>query len=141
MKIQISVKQAGKKRPTIRQKTIEIADLPADPMLQDLLSALVSQQVQEHNQKTTDDTILPFMVKEAIEEKAAAGKIGFSQLYNPNKAEENVAINNVLLAFQDGLFAVFIDEEQIVALNQSIQLNEKSIITLIRLTFLAGSYW
>lgn len=45
MQIKISIKQLGKKRPLVTQKMIEIDALPSSPKLQDLIAAVVSQQV------------------------------------------------------------------------------------------------
>ena len=141
MKIKISVKQLGKKRPIITQKIIEIESLPSSPNLVHLIQAVVKQQVSTFNQKLEDKSLVPFLLKAAIEEKTKTGKVGFGSIYNDKKADEQAAIDNALLAFQDGIYCVFIDDNQIEQLNQPILLQPNSILTFVRLTFLAGSYW
>jgi len=141
MQIKISVKQLGKKRPVIAQKIIEIQDLPSAPILQDLISSVVQQQVQAFNQKLEEKPLIPFLLKEDIEEKKNTGKVGFGNIYNNNKADEQAAIENALLSFQDGIYCIFINDEQIEKLNSPIILNKDSVLTFVRLTFLAGSYW
>ena len=56
MQIKISVKQLGKKRPIITQKSIEIKELPSPPLLQHLITAVVQQQVQAFHQKLEELT-------------------------------------------------------------------------------------
>ncbi len=141
MQVKISVKQLGKKRPIINQKGIKIEDLPDSPVLQNLIIAIVRQQVQAFNQKLEEKPLIPFLLKEDIEQKTKTGKVGFGSIYNDQKADEQGAIDNALLAFQDGIYCVFIDDNQIEKLDAPISLNENSVLSFVRLTFLAGSYW
>jgi len=141
MEIKISVKQLGKKRPVIEQKKIEIEDLPPSPILQHLITSVVRQQVRAFNEKIEKKPMISFLLKEEINQKTKTGKVGFGNIYNDEKADEQAAIDNALLAFQDGIYCVFIDEEQIEKLDQSIVLKSESVLTFVRLTFLAGSYW
>ena len=141
MEIKVSVKQLGKKRPIVSQKTIEIEALPSSPNLQHLIKAVVKQQVYVFNQKLEEKPLIPFLLKEDIDQNTKKGKVGFGSIYNDKKADDQAAIANALLAFQDGIYCVFIDEEQIEQLVQPILLKPDSVLTFVRLTFLAGSYW
>ncbi|WP_164464437.1 hypothetical protein [Chryseobacterium sp. G0162] len=51
------------------------------------------------------------------------------------------AQDNAIQAFEDGMFAVFYNDEQLENLDQSIDLSLRHLFTFIRLAFLAGSYW
>jgi len=44
-------------------------------------------------------------------------------------------------AFADGLFVLFADDQEFTKPEETININSTTIITFIRLTFLAGSYW
>ncbi len=140
MKLTITIKQLGKKRP-IGTEIIEIEDFKTEPTLTDLIINIVKQQVNEFNQKREQSTILPFLSKENIETQTQVGKVGFGEIYNNQKADEKQAIENALIGFTDGLFCVFIDDEEVTELNQKINITEQSTLAFIRLTFLAGSYW
>jgi hypothetical protein len=85
--------------------------------------------------------ILPFLSDAQTQEQAASGKIGFGSIYNENKASPEQARKTALQAFEDGMFALFLDEAEITELNTIVYLTDTTIITFIRLTFLAGSYW
>jgi outer membrane protein TolC len=67
--------------------------------------------------------------------------VKFNEQYNTQLAEYDKSVDTVLQAFEDGLIAFFVDEEQIVALSQTINLDETSSITIVKLTFLSGTFW
>lgn len=141
MKLTISAKQLGRKHPLIDRTIIEIDDIGAHPTLRHLIMAVVARQVQEYNSKTPEKSLLPFLETAAIDGQAATGKIGFGSIYNDNKADLVKAQETALLAFQDGIFVVFAGEEQLFELDNKFSLTPDTVITFIRLSFLAGSYW
>ena len=67
--------------------------------------------------------------------------MGFGAIYNQNRVDLAVAQENAIVAFEDGLYAVFYGDDQLETLTQEIDLSKNKSITFIRLTFLAGSYW
>lgn len=142
MNINFSVKQLGKKRSFINKIVI---DLPLDSepvILRQFLIALVTQQVNAFNARKEDKTLIAFLSEKQVANKLdATGKVGFGDAYNDQKAEVERVIENVFQAVEDGLIAFFLDDNQVEDLNQEINLSESSHITIIRLTFLAGSYW
>lgn len=140
MLLNVQVKQAGQKR-IIGNHQIEIEDLPEQKTIQDLLGALVAQQVGLLYQKQEAAIIQNFLNKEDIAAAAPSGKVGFGSVYNSQMPDVEKAIATALQAFEDGLFALFIDDVQYQQLNTTFDLHEHSIITFIRLVFLAGSYW
>lgn len=141
MDLIINAKQAGRKHPLIEKRTIVIDDLQPTPSLRDLLAAVVKQQVTEYNNKPLEKNLLPFLDGEQVAQQASTGKIGFGSIYNENKADLSKAQDVAMQAFEDGLFAVFADEEELQALDTTFVLTPATVITFIRLTFLAGSYW
>ena len=140
MQIRFSVKQLGKKRPFIDAKTIEIAgEYGETHTLQTWLTRIVIEQVTAFNQKRNEKSLFTFFEENEIEQEAATGKVRFGAIYNDAVANTEKAIETVLLAFQDGLIAVFIQDEQIEDLTAPITLEADTLITLVRLTFLVGS--
>lgn len=80
------------------------------------------------------------------------GKIGFGtrrqQVFGTDcdsqEAKDKLtqeAIDTALLAFTDGLYAVFVDDAEISQLDTPVTLRPESTLVLLRLTFLAGSIW
>ena len=141
MKITVRAKQAGRKHALIENKIIEIDEIGKSPKLSELLKAVVKQQVEEYNSKTAEKTLLPFLSNEEIENQSDGGKVAFGTIYNENKADLDKAREAALQAFEDGMFAVFADDEEIQNLDDEVRFTDETVVTFIRLAFLAGSYW
>ncbi|WP_212004605.1 hypothetical protein [Chitinophaga sp. HK235] len=141
MDLIINAKQAGRKHALIEKQKIVIDDLPESPSLRVLLNAVVKQQVTAYNDKPLEKNLLPFLSNEQIDSQTNTGKVGFGAIYNENKADLAKAQDVALQAYEDGLFAVFADEEELQDLDRTFVLKPETVVTFIRLTFLAGSYW
>jgi len=141
MHLTISAKQLGRKRPLISNKIIEIDDIGPNPTIQRLIEAVVDQQVREYNSKPVEKSLLPFMDQEVIDNAVGTGKVGFGSIYNEAKADPLAAKRTALQAYADGLFVLFVDDREFTDSNDTITLHPTTVITFIRLTFLAGSYW
>jgi hypothetical protein len=140
MKLSFNVKSLGKKRPYIKDLLIDI-DVSANPKLEELLRLLVKHQVDMYNSRKQNKNLLAFFDENPLDEWAQSGSVKFNEHYNKQQAEYDKSIDTVLQAFEDGLIAFFVDEEQIVALSQTINLDETSSITIVKLTFLSGTFW
>ncbi|MBQ4165236.1 MAG: hypothetical protein IJD85_02835, partial [Oscillospiraceae bacterium] len=68
------------------------------------------------------------------------GKIAFG-LSEGAAADLGKATDDAILAFVDGLYRIFLGEEELTELDGSIELNENSSVTFIRLVMLAGRMW
>lgn len=133
-KLTIQLKKLGKKK----LQTLNYDFNQEMTSLQMLISEIVKIEVQKFNEKLENPTITSFLSIEAIEQQSQEGKVAFGDNYNHTKAIESEAIENALLAFQDGMFTVFIDDEEIQSLTTPIQLLEESEVVFLRMTFLTG---
>lgn len=144
MEIKVTVKQLGKKHPVLSEQKIEIIYDHSDIILEHLLKLIVQQQVEEFNAKSfelEDEDYTKIPADNYLNILTDTGKVGFGSIYNLKKADVYKAQENAIQAFEDGMFAVFYNDEQLGQLNQSIDLSLQHTFTFIRLTFLAGSYW
>lgn len=141
MNLIINVKAAGRKHAILEKQHLEIDDLGNNPSVRELITAVVKQQVITYNSKPFEKNVLPFLTNEQIEGQTASGKVGFGSIYNEQKADLAKAQETALQAFEDGMYAVFADEQELTKLSEQIELTPETVITFIRLTFLAGSYW
>ncbi|MDR6922147.1 MULTISPECIES: hypothetical protein [Chryseobacterium] len=144
MEIKVTVKQLGKKHPVLAEQKLEIGYSENSITLEELLKRIVQQQVEAFNTKSfeledEDDAKIP--VDNYLNILTDTGKVGFGSIYNQKKADLAKAQENAIQAFEDGLFAVFYNDEQLENLAQTIDLSQEYTFTFIRLTFLAGSYW
>ncbi len=139
MQILVKVKQIGKKHTLLEKKL----DLEINPQctVAELIQAVVKEQVENYLQKPDEKSILPALSKAETDEMIESGKVHFG-IIQKNKIPDIVeAQKTALQAFEDGMYAVFADEDELTDLNQSLRINETMLFTFIRLTFLAGSYW
>ena len=137
MKIIINVKGLSRKK-VIHQEEIELTDKISTT--KDLITELVKINVEKFNKKIDDKDILSIMTNEYIAEAARSGKIG-DEVHGDKKANLEKALDTAYLAFEDGLYCIFINDEQTEKLDDSLNLKDGDILTLIRLTMLAGRMW
>jgi len=139
MQVLINVKSIGKRKPILAKELFELeSDIKT---LKDLLTTVVTQEVQKYNERGIDEMLIPFLTEAEIADESTIGKVGFGRLYSEKKADLDKAIEVALEGFVDGLFKVVINEVEIEDLDTHINLQENDVLTFVRLTFLAGRMW
>ena len=137
MKIIINVKGLSRKK-VIHQEEVELINKISTT--KDLITELVKINVEKFNKKIDEKDILSIMTNENIAKAARIGKIG-DEVHGDKKANLEKALDTAYLAFEDGLYCIFINDEQTEKLDDSLNLKDGDILTLIRLTMLAGRMW
>lgn len=137
MKIIINVKGLSRKK-VIHQEEMELKNKISTT--KDLITELVKINVEKFNKKIDDKNILSIITNENIAKAARIGKIG-DEVHGDKKANLEKALDTAYLAFEDGLYCIFINDEQSEKLDDSLNLKDGDILTLIRLTMLAGRIW
>ncbi|MDO6490512.1 MULTISPECIES: hypothetical protein [unclassified Cellulophaga] len=133
----LQLKRLGKKK--VKQIPLTLDATPNN--LQELLVGCVKNQVEAFNKKRLEVNVVGFLSPTEIQDQAQSGKVDFGDLANKDLAVEQDAIDNVLLAFKDGLFVVFVDGDEVTSLDTPLQLTKDSVVAFIRMTFLVGTYW
>ncbi len=140
----ISGKALGRKKPLFADWSIP---LPPDMggegvVLRDVISRIVRAEVAAFQQRQSDRQFLHALTAREIQAGAEKGKIemgGSEGLPRPAQpVDEDAAVGTALLAFEDGLYLVVIDEQEQHNLDSQVYLQPDSRITFIRLTLLAG---
>lgn len=137
MKIIINVKGLSRKK-VIHQEEVELKNKISTT--KDLITELVKINVEKFNKKIDEKDILSIITNENIAKAARIGKIG-DEVHGDKKANLKKALDTAYLAFEDGLYCIFINDEQTEKLDDSLNLKDGDILTLIRLTMLAGRMW
>ncbi len=137
MKIIVNVKGLSRKK-VICQEEVELKNKISTT--KDLITELVKINVEKFNKKIDEKDILSIMTNENIAKAARIGKIG-DEVHGDKKANLEKALDTAYLAFEDGLYCIFINDEQTEKLDDSLNLKDGDILTLIRLTMLAGRMW
>lgn len=139
MLLYVTVKSVGKRKPVLGRRELVLEETPGN--LEELITAVVALQVKELTDKQGRGELIPFLTGDAINNQRVSGKIGFGTVYNDNPPEPGAAVEAALLAFEDGLYKVFLREEACKRLQEPLVLNEGDELVFIRFTMLAGSLW
>ncbi|WP_202702060.1 hypothetical protein [Flavobacterium sp. UGB4466] len=144
MNISISVRQLGKKHPILQEKNISLDITTSIVTVRTFLELIVKHQVELFHSSSfefEDEDKIHFPKENYLPILTDTGKVGFGALYNHNKVDLVKAQENAIVAFEDGLYAIFYGDDQMETLTGEIDLSKNKSVTFIRLTFLAGSYW
>ena len=136
----ISGKVMGKTRPmfTDWELTLPEAVETTELTLRSLLTHLVHAEVSAFATRQSQRRLLRILSPEQIQLGLVQGKVesGGSEL--DQKVEMDNAVEVALQAFEDGLYFVFIDDEQIESLDAIAPLTPHSQMLFLRLVPLVG---
>ena len=136
MTISVNVKQLGKKRNKISDMPFFLENEPHT--LRQLITESVRTCVKAYNGRLNVEAAP--LSQDDITAMSELGKIAFG-MSEGAPADIAKAVDDAILAFEDGLFRVFLGEDELTELDGSIELNEDSSVTFIRLVMLAGRMW
>ena len=139
MKIYVNIKQIGKRKNRIDKKEYEIKG--KIETVKDLLIEFVTINVKEFNEGLTENDVVPYLTDEKINDLSDAGKISFGVDYNGKEQDLEKAVENALQSYEDGIYRVFVNDEEIGKINDKLDLQENDELTFVRLTMLAGRMW
>ncbi|BBM46072.1 hypothetical protein [Leptotrichia trevisanii] len=139
MKVFVNVKQIGKKKNKIDRKEYEISG--EIKTVKELLTEFVTINVKKFNEGLIEEDVVPYLTDEKISDLSDAGKISFGVDYNGKKQDLEKAIENALQSYEDGIYRVFVNDEEVGEIESEIELKEKDELTFVRLTMLAGRMW
>lgn len=138
--ITVEGKVFGRRRPVFTNWSVPLPpstdDMPLT--LRDLIAAVVRAEVKGFQVRQEQQKLQQFLSQEAIAHGLAQGKVtmgdrNFEQAVNPE-----AAVDTAILGFIDGLYYVFLDDEQQENLDATVHLTADSRLTFIRLVALAG---
>ena len=138
MILQINLKQLGS-----RKKIAPVPfEYPTKPeTLRQLINETVTLCVNDYNKrvKAGENAVKP-LTDEEITGMAGVGKIAFGIVYGKEQ-ELQKALDNAILSFKDGLYRVFLNDNELTELDELLDIKENDQLTFIRLTMLTGRIW
>ena len=138
MILQINLKQLGS-----RKKIAPVPfEYPTKPeTLRQLISETVTLCVNDYNERVRagENAVKP-LSDEDISGMAKVGKIAFGIVYGKEQDMQK-ALDNSFLSFEDGLYRVFLGENELTELDTPLDIKENDELTFIRLTMLTGRIW
>lgn len=135
----VQIKQLGRRAAFLEKRPVEIP--PEVTTLGALLAEIVRQEVAAFRERHETAALLPYLTQASLADAAESGKVGFGAIYGEKAPDVQNAIDAVMLAFEDGLFRVFLDDEPLADLDAPQAFPEDATLTFLRLTFLAGRMW
>lgn len=131
----VETKLLGRRTPFERRST----ELPDGPYtLRGLLTHLVEIEVAAYRERQDSVGLLRVLTEPELRDAAATGRISVAPQERGGTVSTEQVVRTALTAFGDGLFYVFVNERQVMALDEPVPLLPDSTLLLLRLTALAG---
>ena len=137
----VTTRTLGNRRPLLEDFS---APPPADLgdgdrfRLRDVIASVVRAQVDAFHKRQHRMRFDRVLSARTIDAGAARGKVDPAPKPEPQSVNVDDSVAAALLAFEDGLYLVIVDEVERRTLDEYVQITPDSRLTFIRLTFLAG---
>ncbi|MCM1093960.1 MAG: hypothetical protein NC421_08395 [Lachnospiraceae bacterium] len=146
MKILFEQKKPGRVRQDIVPVEMDIEGKPAT--VGQLIESAVRSVVASFNRRAMSapgepdsDNARAFIGYECMADLVETGRVAFGIVYNGRQVDPDEAVANALQCYDDGLFRMFLNGAPLEGKDTVIDLNEGDILTVVRLTLLAGRLW
>ena len=139
MKIYVTMKSLAKRKDFLTKQEMDLEEVPLT--LRQLLTGIVATKAQEFNAKISEAILVRFLTNEELQQQIHAGKVGFDSIYNEQPTDCHQAVMTAIQAYEDGLFRVFMNEQELPDLDGPLEIKDGDQLTFIKLTMLAGRMW
>jgi hypothetical protein len=106
--------------------------------LRDLIARVVREEVGAFQTRQAEARLFRALTAQDIARGLMKGKVDMGGRDAVQAVNVEEAIGTALQAFEDGLYYVFVDDEQQTDLEQEVTLRSESRVTFLRLVALAG---
>ena len=106
--------------------------------LRDLIARVVREEVSAFRERQAERRLVRALTATQIAEGAAKGKIDMGGREDMQEVDADAAVATALQAFEDGVYYVFVDDQQVETLDAPVRLRSESRVTFLRLVALAG---
>lgn len=142
--ISINVKQLGKSGRRIRPVPFSYERVPAtaEELIEDTVGIMI-KAFQKRQLSSKEEQNPEPLSEEELRNLAEIGRISFGYVYNEKDVDLEKAVRTALLAYEDGLVRLFVNEEEILFQKEGtpIELKEGDSVTFVRFAMLAGRMW
>ena len=135
--MRIEAKVAGGRRALFEPTELDWPD-SRTLTLRELLTAVVTEEVADFKERQAANQLLRVLTEEELTEGVMRGKVASGGSELDQEVDEAAAVSTALEAFADGFYFVFVDDEQITALDANLTVNPSSTLLFVRLVPLAG---
>ncbi len=107
--------------------------------LRELITRIVREEVQAFEQRQEQRKLVRILTEKQIESGLEKGRVDSGGRDLHQKVDADAAVGTALQAFEDGLYLVFLDDEEQRELDKQVFVQPNSRLTFVRLTLLAGA--
>jgi len=134
----VEARVVGQRGSTIEPRRLD--DVPAGPEvpLRSLIDHIVRAEVSAYDARDRERRLVRVLSFDEIAAGALAGKIDSGGHERSGAADADTAVATALEAFDDGLYLVFVDGQQVEDLDTRVLTGPDTRIRFVRLTALAG---
>jgi hypothetical protein len=140
--LEIDARLLGRKQPLLAGWSLALPPALAQPgeslALRDLIGQVVREEVAAYEQRQAERRLARVLMPGEIERGAARGKIDLGEREAQPPVEADAAVAAALQAFEDGLYFVFVEGEQVASLEAPVRLADRTRVSFVRLVALAG---
>jgi len=128
----------GRKRAGTAEHPVEIGLDAGGVLLRDLIDAVVRAEVAAFQRRAEEQTFVRVLTEQALTDGLAAGTVRSGAREAATEVNVDQAVAAALLAFEDGLYDVIIDDEPVDDLDGTVELAPNTRLLFLRLVPLAG---
>jgi len=140
--ITIEGKVLGQRKPAFAPLTLDLSPgwggTLREVRLRDLIARIVLDEVAAFDARQVERRVLRVLTPSEIDAQAVQGKVSMGGQDLAQEVDPQAAVEAALQAFEDGIYYVFVDEVQQIALDDPVRLGPDSRVTFLRLVALAG---
>jgi hypothetical protein len=140
--ITVEAKVLGQSKPLLADWVLALPaaweNAPECILLRDLIARIVRQEAAAFRERQAQQRLIRMLTPSEISTSAAKGKVTMGGRDLNQEPDPQTAVETALQAFEDGLYFVFVDDEQQTVLDKPVQLVSSSRVSFIRLVALAG---
>ena len=142
IRLAIDARLLGQKRPLLTDWGMTLPlDLTGQAVrlpLRDILTQVVLAELAAFQERQEERRLARILGPEALAAGVAAGKVDLGERDWQQVVEAEAAVTTALQAFEDGLYFVFIEGEQMTYLEDEVALRPEIHMSFVRLVALAG---
>lgn len=138
----IEARTLGSKKPLLPTWSIPLSAIlkepPISPVLRDLITRVVLEEVCAFQERQVERRLVRLLTAAQIELGVEWGKVDMGGRDLDQQVDPQTAVDTALQAFQDGLYFVFVDGDQVLSLDDPVRLGPGIRVSFVRLVALAG---
>lgn len=135
--IRVEAAVVGRRRAGVAEQGLTVSLGPM-PTLRDLLSAVVAEEITAFERRREERSFVSVLTESALVEGVETGVVRSGGAERLATVDSVTALAAALLAFEDGLYQVYIDDESVESLDQHVSVRDGTRLMFLRLVALAG---